>query len=120
MLKIYFRITTRNSLLFGKLNCVRKSFNLTRDAKCLIDKLEFFPYKIGFYHSACGGNWTETSKGDQHLQMEEELCCRFEKGRSEYFRCTGGHFRKSCSGDQPGDNEIGEGEHKICAFVIII
>ncbi len=52
--------------------------------------------KIGFYHSACGGDWTETHKRGKHLQLEEELCCKYDTGKGQFFRCTGGEFASTC------------------------
>lgn len=65
--------------------------------------------QIGFYHSACGGNWTETHRKGLHLRMDEELCCKFEDGQSEYFRCDGSDFRRTCDTEQEQEdaNETG-------------
>ncbi len=62
--------------------------------------------QIGFYHSACGSNWTETRRRGSHLVMEEELCCKYENGQSQYFRCDGSDYKKSCNPEE--ENELEE------------
>ena len=55
--------------------------------------------KVGFFHSACGGNWTATTFEGQHLKLEEELCCKFNDGVSSWFRCDGSPYRGTCEED---------------------
>merc|ERR1712154_141577 len=60
---------------------------------------------IGFFHSACGGNWTATSFEGQHLRLEEELCCKFNNGVSSWFRCDGSPYRGTCAED-PAEADV--------------
>ena len=57
---------------------------------------------MGFFHSACGGNWTATSIDGQHLKLKEELCCKFDNGHGRWFRCDGSQYRGTCDED-PND-----------------
>ncbi len=75
-------------------------------------KCNILTCQVGFYHSACGGNWTETNKRGSHLVMEEELCCKYENGRSEYFRCDGSDFRRSCDPEEENELRLDESNFK--------
>ena len=66
---------------------------------CPFDNNLFIITKVGFFHSACGGNWTATTFEGQHLKLEEELCCKFNDGVSSWFRCDGSPYRGTCEED---------------------
>lgn len=72
--------------------------------------------QIGFYHSACGGNWTETHRSGHHLRMEEELCCRFEKGKSAFFRCDGSDYRRVCPKKEELEDQENETDNGLGKF----
>ncbi len=44
--------------------------------------------------------------------MEEELCCKYENGRSEYFRCDGSDFRRSCDPEEENELRLDESNFK--------
>jgi len=45
-------------------------------------------------------------RSQKQLVMKEELCCKFENGRSEYFRCNGSDYAKSCNGEEEEEEEV--------------
>eukprot|EP00095_Tigriopus_kingsejongensis_P002095 maker-scaffold244_size240795-snap-gene-1.33 protein:Tk02095 transcript:maker-scaffold244_size240795-snap-gene-1.33-mRNA-1 annotation:"---NA---" len=54
--------------------------------------------KVGFYHSACAGNWTQTlDSKERPLLLKEELCCKYENDKGWFFRCDGSEFQKECA-----------------------
>ena len=54
--------------------------------------------KIGFFYSACGGDWKPVKSKNITLESTEEICCHYRNGKLRYRKCQGDPlaFRERC------------------------